>query len=166
MNAVVCCCGWLCGVDVSSWRDTGEGSPQGLPGRGEVDVMGPPMVVTYRLQVIPPSYCVRKKSKETFTLFSDQNGSLLRRQPGVMTIGHSFTVLASAISYVCLCYHSLHQKLHHSLQSPELQHVVGQGCQRRNCLGVTDSSCAGLLDRRCKEICCSTIRSSRCFVHN
>ena len=53
-----CCC-WLCVVDVSRWPDAGEGSPQGLPGRGEVDVMGPPMVVTYRLQVIPPSYCVR-----------------------------------------------------------------------------------------------------------
>ncbi len=58
MNAAVCCCGWICGVDVSKWHDAGEGSPQGLPGRGEVDVMGPPMVVTYRLQVIPLSYCV------------------------------------------------------------------------------------------------------------
>jgi len=27
--------------------------------------------------------------KEKFTLFSDHNGSLLRRQPGAMTIGHS-----------------------------------------------------------------------------
>ncbi len=31
----------------------------------------------------------RKKRKENFTLFSDHNGSLLRRQPGAMTIGHS-----------------------------------------------------------------------------
>jgi len=30
-----------------------------------------------------------KKRKEKFTLFSDHNGSLLRRQPGAMTIGHS-----------------------------------------------------------------------------
>ena len=29
--------------------------------------------------------------KEKFTLFSDHNGSLLRRQPGAMTIGHSPT---------------------------------------------------------------------------
>ncbi len=50
---------WLCGVDASRWHVAGEGSAQGLPGRGEVDVIGPPMVVTYRLQVIPPSYCVK-----------------------------------------------------------------------------------------------------------
>ena len=31
----------------------------------------------------------RKKEKEKFTLFSDHNGSLLRRQPGAMTIGHN-----------------------------------------------------------------------------
>ncbi len=31
---------------------------------------------------------VRKKRKEKFTLFSDHNGSLLRWQPGAMTIGH------------------------------------------------------------------------------
>ncbi len=32
--------------------DAGEGSlGEGAPGRGEVDVMGPPMLVTYRLQV-------------------------------------------------------------------------------------------------------------------
>ncbi len=30
-----------------------------------------------------------KKRKEKFTLFSDHTGSLLRRQPGAMTIGHS-----------------------------------------------------------------------------
>ena len=29
------------------------------------------------------------KRKEKFTLLSDHNGSLLRRQPGAMTIGHS-----------------------------------------------------------------------------
>ena len=35
-------------------------------------------------------YAVReKKRKEKFMLFSDHNGSLLRRQPGAMTIGHS-----------------------------------------------------------------------------
>ena len=33
----------------------------------------------------------RKKRKENFVLFSDQNGSLLRRQPRAMTIGHSPT---------------------------------------------------------------------------
>jgi len=31
----------------------------------------------------------KRKRKEKFTLFSDHNGSLLRRQPGAMTIGHS-----------------------------------------------------------------------------
>ena len=30
-----------------------------------------------------------EKKKEKFMLFSDHNGSLLRRQPGAMTIGHS-----------------------------------------------------------------------------
>ncbi len=35
------------------------------------------------------AYSCEKKSKEKFTLFSDHNGSLLRRQPGAMTIGHS-----------------------------------------------------------------------------
>ena len=52
MTSALCCCRWLCGVDASRWHVAGEGSAQGLPGRGEVDVMGPPMVVTYRLQVI------------------------------------------------------------------------------------------------------------------
>ena len=31
----------------------------------------------------------KKKRKEKITLFSDSNGSLLRRQPRAMTIGHS-----------------------------------------------------------------------------
>ena len=31
----------------------------------------------------------QKRKKEKFTLFSDHDGSLLRRQPGAMTIGHS-----------------------------------------------------------------------------
>jgi len=35
------------------------------------------------------AYSCEKKSKEKFTLFSDHNGSLLRRQPGAMNIGHS-----------------------------------------------------------------------------
>ena len=30
-----------------------------------------------------------QKRKEKFTLFSDLDGSLLRRQPGAITIGHS-----------------------------------------------------------------------------
>ncbi len=30
-----------------------------------------------------------KKRKEKVTLFSDHNGSLPRRQPGAMTIGHN-----------------------------------------------------------------------------
>ncbi len=33
----------------------------------------------------------RKKRKENFVLFSDQNGSLSRRQLGAITIGHSPT---------------------------------------------------------------------------
>jgi len=32
---------------------------------------------------------VQRKRKEKFMLFSDHSGSLLRRQPGAMTIGHS-----------------------------------------------------------------------------
>ena len=32
---------------------------------------------------------IKEKKKEKFMLFSDHNGSLLRRQPGAMTIGHS-----------------------------------------------------------------------------
>ncbi len=37
----------------------------------------------YRLKI------EEKKRKEKSTLFSDHNGSLLRRQPGAMTVGHS-----------------------------------------------------------------------------
>ncbi|KAL0024070.1 hypothetical protein WJX79_002966 [Trebouxia sp. C0005] len=43
-------CVWRPTLPSAGSETSGEGSTQGLPGRGEVDVMGPPMVVTYRLQ--------------------------------------------------------------------------------------------------------------------
>ncbi len=46
----------------------------------------------FLLEVTVTVMSSRKKEKEKFTLFSDHNGlngSLLRRQPGAMTIDHS-----------------------------------------------------------------------------
>ncbi len=61
----------------------------------------------------------KKRKEKKFTLFSDHNGSLQRRQPGAMTIGHSpncldgtLTTLACPMNrlwelHTCLILHVL-----------------------------------------------------------
>jgi hypothetical protein len=55
----------------------------------DVTVNPPPMLMADANTAVAARPCKKRKEREKFALCSDHNGSILRRQSGAMTIGHS-----------------------------------------------------------------------------
>ncbi len=97
----VCQSGWLCSLQCYiCWSVSMQSARMQCPTPGmqqncSAEVAAPPIpATTHAVADVEHSLCTHsferpRERKEKFTLLSNHNGSLLRRQPGAMTIGHS-----------------------------------------------------------------------------